>query len=49
MELVHGDALGSALLEALAGKAAPMVIERDDGFIAVDGTDYFGGLAEHDE
>jgi hypothetical protein len=26
-----------------------MVIERDDGFIAVDGTDYFGGLAEHDQ
>jgi SAM-dependent methyltransferase len=46
---MHGDALGSALLEALAGKAAPMVIERDDGFIAVDGTDYFGSLAEHDE
>lgn len=26
-----------------------MVIERDDGFIAVDGTDYFGGLGEQDE
>jgi hypothetical protein len=26
-----------------------MVIERDDGFIAVDGTDYFGGLAQHDQ
>jgi SAM-dependent methyltransferase len=49
VELMDGDALGSALLETLAGKATPMVIERDDGFIAVDGTDYFGGLPEHDQ
>lgn len=47
MEPRQGDALGTALLDALAGKDAPMVIERDDGLIAVDGTDYFGGLAEH--
>src|ERR1700677_1908070 len=49
MEPKRGDALGSALLDALAGRDAPTVIERNDGLIAVDGTDYFGGLAEQDE
>lgn len=46
MQPVEGDALGTALLDALAGKAAPVVIERDDGFVDVDGTDYFGRLTE---
>lgn len=49
VEPVPGDAFGGGLLDSLAGKAAATVIERDDGFIAVDGTDYFGGLGEQDE
>lgn len=48
MQPVEGDALGTALLDALAGKPAPVVIERDDGFVDVDGTDYFGRLNEHE-
>jgi SAM-dependent methyltransferase len=46
MQPVEGDALGSALLAALDGRAPSVVIERDDGFVDVDGTDYFGGLTE---
>ncbi len=39
-----GDAFGRALLDSVAGASQPIVIERDDGFIAVDATDYFAGL-----
>jgi SAM-dependent methyltransferase len=44
-----GDAMGEAFLDALAGRAEPLVVERDDGFIALDGTRYLGGLDERDE
>lgn len=44
-----GDAFGSALLDRLAGVTHPIVIERDDGFVAVDNADYFGGWDELDQ
>jgi SAM-dependent methyltransferase len=44
-----GDALGTAFLDALAGRPGPVVVERDDGFVSVDSIDYLGGLDERDE
>jgi SAM-dependent methyltransferase len=44
-----GDAIGAKLLEELAGRCPPLVIERDDGFISVDLVDYLGPLTERDE
>lgn len=44
-----GDAMGEAFLDALAGRPEPVVVERDDGFIAVDGLRYLGTLDERDE
>jgi SAM-dependent methyltransferase len=45
----HGDALGTVFLDALAGRPAPVVVERDDGFVSVDSIEYLGGLDERDE
>jgi SAM-dependent methyltransferase len=45
----RGDALGTAFLDALAGRPGPIVIERDDGFVSVDSIDYVGGLDPRDE
>jgi SAM-dependent methyltransferase len=39
-----GDAFGRALLDIVAGAPEPIVIERDDGLISVDTTDYVTGL-----
>jgi SAM-dependent methyltransferase len=44
-----GDAMGEAFLDALAGRPEPLVVERDDGFIALDGIRYLGTLDERDE
>jgi SAM-dependent methyltransferase len=44
-----GDAMGEAFLDALAGRLEPLVVEREDGFIAVDGTRHLGPLDERDE
>ena len=44
-----GDAFGRALLDIVAGAPEPIVIERDDGFIGVDTTDYFAGLDDADQ
>lgn len=38
---VEGDAFGQALLTRLDGDRATIVIERDDGLVDVDGSDYF--------
>jgi SAM-dependent methyltransferase len=46
---VLGDAMGEALLDALAGRPQPLVVERDDGFVVVDGIRYLGTLDERDE
>lgn len=43
-----GDAFGAALLDQLAGIADPIVIERDDGLVTTDTTDYLTGLDERD-
>jgi len=45
----RGDAIGTAFLEALAGRPGPVVVERDDGFVNVDSIAYLGGLDERDE
>jgi methylase of polypeptide subunit release factors len=39
-----GDAFGRALLDMAAGRPEPTVIERDDGFIGIDATDYVASL-----
>jgi SAM-dependent methyltransferase len=44
-----GDALGTALLDALAGQPGPIVIERDDGLVSVDSIQYLGSLDARDE
>jgi len=38
---VEGDAFGQALLAQLDGEQATIVIERDDGLVDIDGSDYF--------
>jgi SAM-dependent methyltransferase len=43
-----GDAFGRALLDLVAGTADPVVIERDDGFVSVDSSEYLSGLDERD-
>ena len=37
-----GDAFGRALLDRLEGRGSAIVIERDDGFVDVDQSNYFG-------
>ena len=44
-----GDAFGCALIDRLAGVTHPIVIERNDGFIAVDNADYLEGWHELDQ
>jgi SAM-dependent methyltransferase len=44
-----GDAFGRALLDLVAGAAEPIVIERDDGFVALDSLDYVDGWDERDQ
>jgi SAM-dependent methyltransferase len=44
-----GDAFGRALLDRLAGASYPIVIERNDGFVAVDESDYESGWDELDQ
>ena len=39
------DAFGQALLDRLDGGGSAIVIERDDGFVDVDGSDYFADAA----
>jgi len=41
MEPTAADAFGDALLTRHGGASATIVIERDDGFVDVDGSDYF--------
>lgn len=41
-----GDAFGVALLDELDGARSTIVIERDDGFLDVDGSDYFTEVAD---
>jgi SAM-dependent methyltransferase len=43
-----GDAFGRALLDQVAGSADAIVIERDDGLVNADTTDYLTGLDERD-
>lgn len=43
-DLPLGDAFGEALLAQLAGGDPGVVIERDDGFIDVDRSDYFADV-----
>jgi 2-polyprenyl-3-methyl-5-hydroxy-6-metoxy-1,4-benzoquinol methylase len=40
-EPVVGDAFGEALLQQLGGSRETVVIERDDGWVNVDNSDYF--------
>jgi len=44
-----GDAFGRALLDLVAGAADPIVVERDDGLVALDSIDYLAGLDQHDQ
>ena len=44
----RGDAFGAALLDQNAGIRATVVIERDDGFIDGETTDYLSGFDERD-
>ena len=44
-----GDALGRAFLDGVAGRPGPIVVERDDGFIALDSIGYLGGLDDREE
>lgn len=44
-----GDAFGRALLDRFAGAGDPIVIERNDGFVAVDAGDYQNGWDELDQ
>lgn len=41
-EPLVGDAFGKALLERLEGAGSTIVMERDDAFVDVDASDYFG-------
>lgn len=41
-----GDAFGAALLDQLNGGASAIVVERDDGFVDTDGSDYFGDIED---
>jgi len=43
-----GDPIGQAFLDAQAGRPEPLVVERDDGFIAVDAIGYLDALDERD-
>ncbi|HUN36473.1 MAG TPA: methyltransferase domain-containing protein [Trebonia sp.] len=43
-----GDPIGQAFLDARAGRPQPLVVERDDGFIAVDSLRYLGPLDERE-
>jgi SAM-dependent methyltransferase len=43
------DAFGQALLARLEGRSGVAIIERDDGFIEADGSDYFAPVSEDDE
>lgn len=43
------NAFGQALLARLEGRPGVAVIERDDGFIEADGSDYFAPLSDDDE
>ena len=43
------DALGTAFLDAVAGRPGPIVVERDDGFVSLDSIGYLGGLDARDE
>ena len=49
LDPVEEDAFGQALLARLEGRVGMAVIERDDGFIEADGSDYFAPLVEDDE
>lgn len=43
------DAFGQALLARLDGRSGVAIIERDDGFIEADGSDYLAAMSEDDE
>src|SRR5262249_25189140 len=43
-----GDAFGCALSDMLAGQPGAIVVERDDGLVEVDSSDYLGGWSDHD-
>lgn len=45
---VEGDAFGEALLDRLNGASAPIIVERDDGLLEVDGHDYVGAWSDRD-
>lgn len=42
----HSDAFGRALFERLDGGGSAIVIERDDGFVDTDQSDYFGQVED---
>lgn len=42
-----GDAFGTSLQDQLGGGGSAVVIERDDGFVDADGSDYLGDV-QHD-
>ncbi len=44
-----GDAFGAMLLARLEGSGGALVIERDDGLVEVDGSDYFRDIASWDD
>jgi SAM-dependent methyltransferase len=47
---VVGDAVGQVLLDGIRdGRAPAFVVERPDGFVAVDDRDYLGGLSGREE
>ena len=48
-ERIGEDAFGRALLAQFDGRRARPIIERDDGFIAADDSDYFGPVTDGDE
>jgi hypothetical protein len=43
-----GDAFGYALSDMRAGRAGAILVERDDGLLEVDGSDYLSGWSEQD-
>ncbi|MDQ3106495.1 MAG: hypothetical protein M3Q68_01650 [Actinomycetota bacterium] len=43
------NAFGQALLARLQGQAGVPIVERDDGFIEADQSDYFAPMSDDDE
>ncbi len=43
-----GDAFGCALSDMQAGRPVAILVERDDGLLEVDSSDYLSGWNDHD-